>query len=347
MLCRAHAYPLTLSTTPRVDENPHLHTSYEDVEAVIAVMGGDAVTSRGLASFRGAQLTLGERSVSTGIVVRVDVLASAREADLTYRPLAPAFSEPVALMREIDRYGLKLCNSGRDKSGGWPLMGGAQYNADGSPPYGFTSQHNAGECSAYPGADQLGSTLLGFAFAGETFSGPLVTVVSLLGDELIMREEDVDTLVPGNRGEGDAEAFEVLLRLQPLNDCRGMDRLGEGEHEKLGVDEEATTDFVAVRVSSGCPELLPTLIGASPRPRALPPPPSLPHAPHTPLTPRSSARLHHAAATICSQHPGRVGPKRAATISGRGAPQAGDITGSPKVSGSDAGCRGRPAESQD
>ena len=162
-------------------------------------------------------------------------------------------------------------------------MGGAQYNADGSPPYGFTSQHNAGECSAYPGADQLGSTLLGFAFAGETFSGPLVTVVSLLGDELIMREEDVDTLVPGNRGEGDAEAFEVLLRLQPLNDCRGMDRLGEGEHEKLGVDEEATTDFVAVRVSSGCPELLPTLIGASPRPRALPPPPS--HTPHTRRSP--------------------------------------------------------------
>ena len=279
-LCRAHAYPLTLSATPRVNENPHLHTAYEDVEAVIAVMGGDAVTSRGLASFRGAQLTLGDQSVSTGIVVHVDVLASVTEADPTYRPLVPAFSEPIALMRAVDRYGLKLCNSGRDISGGWPLTDGAQYNADGSFPDGFTSQHNAGECSAYPGVDQLGSTLLGFAFAGETFSGPLVTVVGLLGDELVMREEDASG-IPGNRGEGDAEDLEVLLRLQPLNDCKEMDRLGEGEHEKLGVDEEATADFVAVRVSSGCPESLPTLISASPRPRAQRPPP---HTPHTHAT---------------------------------------------------------------
>ena len=276
-LCRAHAYPLTLSATPRVDENPHLHTTYEDVEAIIAVVGGDAVASRGLASFRGAQLRLGDQSVSTGIVIRVDVLASATAADPSYRPLVPAASEPVALMRAVDRYGLKLCNSGRDISGGWPLTPeGAVYNADGSTPEGATSQHNAGECSAYPGAAQLGSTLLGFAFAGETFSGPLVTVVGLLGDELIIREADAEG-VPGNRGEGDAEQLEVSLKLQPLNDCKGMDRLGEGEHEKLGVDEEATADFVAVRVSSGCPESLPTLIGASPRPRAyLPPLPTLP-----------------------------------------------------------------------
>lgn len=283
-LCRAHAYPLTLGATPRDDDNPHLHTSFEGVEALIAVVQGDAVTSSGLASFRRAQLTLGERSVSTGVVVHVSVLASATEADPSHRPLVPATSEPVALMRAIDRYGLKLCDSGRDRSGGWPLTGGAQYDADGGTPEGFTSQHNAGECSPYPGAEQLGSTLFGYAFAGETFSGPLVTVVGLLGDELVMVEDEEG--VPGNRGEGDAEGLEVLLTLKPLNDCRGMDRLGEGEHEMLGVDEEATTSFVARRVRSGCPEAMPELIGASPCPRAL-----ATTIPYTHATPTSWARL--------------------------------------------------------
>ena len=34
------------------------------------------------------------------------------------------------------------------------------------------------------------------------------------------------------------------VTLKPLNDCRGMDRLGEGEHEMLGVDEEVMPQSV-------------------------------------------------------------------------------------------------------
>jgi len=230
MLCRAHSYPLrlTISPLPAQSGNPHLTSHTEDADALFAIQDAIARTVSGVAAFRHTAISLRPNPAMPGqlwgssraeLHVAIDMAA---DELVNQTAIAPDTSNPLVLMRPVDRFGLGLCNTARS-----------------------LFDHNTGTCVAYPTDGQLGAMLTGFVHAGEAFSGPLVKTVGIEGDEI--RVLDI------NRGSGEQQEVEVHLSVAPYDNCSGMDHLGPDEHADLGLNFRARQRFIAVRTTEGCP----------------------------------------------------------------------------------------------